>query len=350
MTYEIPPALEVQLRCPRTRSQLRREGDFYVSVEGNHRYPIVHDIPVLLATQTDKTLWVADASVKSALANPDDQFHQETLGLSVDERAQLKARLAAHALAPEPLDPVVSFMVGATSGYMYTEQVGRMTAAPIPELRLPEGRGEVLLDIGCNWGRWSIAAAQRGYTAVGMDPSLGAVLAAKRLARSMGVNAHFIVGDALHLPFAANTFDVIFSYSVLQHFSTPQAAAAIAQAARVSKPDAKLFIQMANRFGIRSIYHQLRRQFREPHDFDVRYYSPAALKDLFASNFGPSELSVDGFFGLGMQPSDQSKLPPHKQLILTVAELFRCGSDWVQPLSLVADSLYVTSRKARAAP
>ncbi len=347
MTDDVPPALEAQLRCPRTRSALRREGDFYVSVEGNHRYPIVHGVPVLLATQTDKTLWVADASVKSAVANPEDEFHQETLGLSADERAELKARLAAHRQVPEPLDPVVSFMVGATSGYMYTEQVGRMTAAPIPELRLPKGHGEVLLDIGCNWGRWSIAAAQRGYTAVGMDPSLGAVLAAKRLSRSMGVNANFVVGDALHLPFAQDTFDVIFSYSVLQHFSNEQAAAAIAEAARVSKTDAKLFIQMANRFGIRSLYHQLRRQFREPHEFDVRYYSPSGLKTLFATHYGPSELSVDGFFGLGMQPSDHTQLPAHKQLILTVAELFRRGSDWIQPLLLAADSLYVTSRKAR---
>ena len=39
--------------------------------------------------------------------------------------------------------------------------------------------GTRLLDIGCSWGRWSLAAAARGYDAVGIDPSLGAIMAAR---------------------------------------------------------------------------------------------------------------------------------------------------------------------------
>ena len=40
--------------------------------------------------------------------------------------------------------------------------------------------GSRLLDLGSSWGRWSIAAARKGYSVVGLDPSLGAVLAARR--------------------------------------------------------------------------------------------------------------------------------------------------------------------------
>ena len=48
------------------------------------------------------------------------------------------------------------------------------------ELLLDLPRGP-LLDIGCSWGRWSLAAARKGYSVVGIDPSLGAVMAARRI-------------------------------------------------------------------------------------------------------------------------------------------------------------------------
>ena len=90
----------------------------------------------------------------------------------------------------------------ATNGLLYRHLVGKLTRAPIPILSLPEGAGRILLDVGCSWGRWSIAGAQQGYLAVGIDPSLGAVLAAKRLAGRFGLQAAFVVGDATALPFA----------------------------------------------------------------------------------------------------------------------------------------------------
>ena len=74
-----------------------------------------------------------------------------------------------------------------TSGNLYFSIQNKLTRYPIPECRLPQGNGERLLDIGCNWGRWSIAAAQKGYRPVGIDPSLDAVLAARRVSRQLGV-------------------------------------------------------------------------------------------------------------------------------------------------------------------
>jgi len=53
---------------------------------------------------------------------------------------------------------------------------------------------------------------------VGIYPSLDALRAARRVAAQLQVRAGFVVGDARALPFAAGTFDVAFSYSVLQHF------------------------------------------------------------------------------------------------------------------------------------
>ncbi|MEE3719028.1 methyltransferase domain-containing protein [Tumidithrix elongata RA019] len=338
--------LDSILRCPVTNSAMTQEGKFYVSAEGI-RYPIVQGVPVLLAPRTESTLWVADASLRAAKEDPENEYHEDTIGITPQELVGLKERLEKHSESSEPVDPIVSFLIGATSGYMYTEQIGKLKTLPIPNIRIPEGNGQVLLDIGCNWGRWSIAAARAGYKVIGIDPSLGAVLAAKRLARDMGLDAEFIVADALQLPFASNTFDVVFSYSVLQHFSPENAIIAIQQAASVSKPNAKLLVQMPNCFGIRCLYHQFRRFFREPHRFEVRYYSPWMLKQMFSSNYGTSYLTVDGFFGLGIQASDRPMLPRSKQLIIDASEFLRRMSKLIPPLTFCADSVYVHAQNTK---
>jgi ubiquinone/menaquinone biosynthesis C-methylase UbiE len=109
---------------------------------------------------------------------------------------------------------------------------------------------------GCNWGRWSIAAARKGYRVVGIDPSLGGVLAARRAAKSLSIEADFIVADARHLPFKDVSLDNVFSYSVIQHLSKPDALKSFAEIARILKPSGKSLIQMPNAFGIRNLYHQ----------------------------------------------------------------------------------------------
>ena len=81
--------------------------------------------------------------------------------------------------------------VGATNGILYKDAIGKLDHYPIPVLRMPPGAGRRLLDIGCNWGRWSIAAARLGYRPIGIDPSLGAVLAAKRVSEKLGLDVQF---------------------------------------------------------------------------------------------------------------------------------------------------------------
>jgi len=345
--------LENILRCPETGSPLQREQNAYVSPAGQ-RYSIVQGVPVLLTPRDDPTLWVRQASLSAALEHPDDPWHEETIGVSPEELVALKTQLQQADANAESIDPIISFLVGATSGLMYSEHIGDLKTIPIPRLRLPQrSEDHVLLDIGCNWGRWSIAAAQAGYQVVGIDPSLGAVLAAQRLACRLGLeNVSFVVADALQLPFAQHTFDSIFSYSVLQHFSTENAVAAIEQARMVSKPAAQLLIQMPNRFGVRCLYHQWKRRFRPPERFEVRYYSPSMLKKMFGHHYGPCKLSVDGYFGLGIQPSDRQMMPLPKKLVIDTSELLRCTSRAIRPLVCLADSLYISARchPAKAGP
>ena len=141
--------------------------------------------------------------------------------------------------------------VGATCGLMYIPLMGRLTSYPIPELRLPPGpgAGRTFLDVGCNWGRWSLAAARAGYVPIGIDPMLGAVRAAGRVARQLGLTCHFVTADARYLPLQAGTAQVAFSYSVLQHLAKHEVRRALREIRRVLVSGGEAVVQNAELAG-----------------------------------------------------------------------------------------------------
>ncbi|MEO8276030.1 MAG: methyltransferase domain-containing protein [Thermoanaerobaculia bacterium] len=337
------------LACPRDRGALRREGSHLVCAAG-HEYPVVEGVPVLLVEEDEPTIGIASASIgcarrSAAGKSPSDPWFTATLGISEAERSELLEQAAGGDMA---IDPAARFLVAATNGILYRDLVGTLTQYPIPELRLPAGGGRRLLDIGCSWGRWSIAAARKGYRPVGIDPSLGAVLAAQRITQGLGLEAQFVVGDARRLPFTTGPFAAVFSYSVLQHFDPAVAATSLREVGRVLAPGGLSLIQMANGYGLRSLYHQARRGFRSPKDFEVRYWAPRELLEVFQQEIGRSQLSVDGFFGLGLQASDRSLMSAGRRRILAVSEAFRAASARFPWMLSAADSLYVESMRRAA--
>ena len=109
------------------------------------------------------------------------------------------------------------------------------------------------------------------------------------------------------------------------------------------KPGGESMIQMANLYGAKSLWNQAReRRFREPRTlFDVRYWGPRELRDELERRVGPTKLSVDGFFTLNPQPTDLALLPTRYRAVVRTSEALRRVSDFVTPLTYVADSVYV---------
>jgi uncharacterized protein YbaR (Trm112 family) len=334
------------LVCPRDKAQLTLQ-DGALTCPFTHQYPVVDGVPVMLLGEERQTIGVSHASILAArnadARDPLDPYFVKTLGINDQERAAL----LADTTSSSEVDPVVRYLVGATCGLLYKDLISRLSSYPIPELRLPNGHGELFLDIGCNWGRWCIAAGQKGYLPVGIDPSLGAVLAARRVSQSLGVGAKFVVADARHLPFLAQTFGVVFSYSVLQHFSKADVRSTLAEIARVIRADGLSLIQMANALGLRSQYHLARRRWRDGEDFEVRYWRPQELRKNFSELIGPSSLASDGYLGLGIQRGDAGLLPLKYRLVIQVSQALvelSARAKWVVNF---ADSLFVTSTPRR---
>jgi SAM-dependent methyltransferase/uncharacterized protein YbaR (Trm112 family) len=338
------------LVCPADGASLEFDGRALVSAAGR-RYPVVDGIPVMLRDDVIQTIDLAWESLAVAKrwepTRGGDGLFVETLGIPGEERLRLKESLASKAPA---VDPVVSALVASTNGRAYRRIVGRLDRYPIPELRLSGGCSPLFLDLGCSWGRWCLAAARKGYRAVGIDPSLGAVMAARRVAASMGYDNLYVVGDARYLPFRSALFDAVFSYSVLQHMARENVELALEQVARILKPGGVSLIQMAAWSGLRSLTHLVKRRFREARSFEVRYWSVGDMQRAFDDRIGPSVISVDCFFGLGLQYSDRELMTVLPRIATIVSEGLRRVSEHISGLRFVADSIYVTSVKPAPHP
>jgi SAM-dependent methyltransferase/uncharacterized protein YbaR (Trm112 family) len=308
------------LVCPRDHLGLE-ENDQQLLCPGGHRYPIVEGIPILLLPETVQTHPEGTRSLQAAASN--------------DGAAILPEQASGE------IDPFVQHIIAATNGLLYIHLVGKLTSYPIPYLRLPPGNGKLFLEIGCNWGRWCVAAARMGYHPVGIDPSLKGIRAARHVAQQLGIEAHYVVADGRYLPFANGTFDQAFSYSVLQHLCKENTRLTLQEVARVLHPEGEFLVQMPNCFGVRNLYHQARRGFGEGRDFDVRYWSPRELASTFRSILGSGRVYVDGFFSLNPQISDVKLFPWKYRAVVYASEVLRAISSVFPPLTYVADSLYV---------
>jgi len=309
------------LVCPRDHYPLHLQNNQLICEHG-HQYPIISGVPILLLDDVPATHAACGDTLKQA-SNID---HTRT------------------APPTQNIDPYVQRMIVGTNGQLYTSLINNLTEYPIPQIRLPKTNNNLLLDIGCGWGRWCVSAARKGYTPIGIDPSLEAVLAAQHVAQQCGVTAFFLVADARFLPFSENIFDTVFSYSVLQHFSKTDAQTSLREINRVLKPQGKTLIQLPQVIGLRNLYNIMRNR-NSTNIFRVRYWGLNEMRRVFANAIGTTKLSVDGYFGLGVQPSDIHLLPSKYQLVVRTSEFLRKLSLRFPWMIRFADSVYVESTK-----
>tara|TARA_X000001036_G_scaffold395472_1_gene396461 strand:- start:349 stop:1356 length:1008 start_codon:yes stop_codon:yes gene_type:complete len=323
------------ISCPRCMKDLNIEKDKFICQAGC-TYPIVDGIPIFILQDFDQT---HESGVKNTLKIISEFKNSDSENI----------RLV------NDLHPYVQKNIGGTSGNLYSPLIGKLKSYPIPRLRVKfaENTDSIFLDVGSNWGRWSVAAAKKGYKVIGIDPSIEGIFAAREVAKSLNVKAEFMVADARFLPFKKESIDMVFSYSVLQHFSKKNAKKSLSSFGEVLKERGECFIQMPNKYGIKSIFNQLKRALLKKenlatwykHNFRIRYWTIKELMNTFSEKIGPSKSSVDGYFGLGIQISDLSILPLRYKLIVLTSEMLRKVSLKVPFIKNFADSIYIRSIK-----
>ncbi len=98
-------------------------------------------------------------------------------------------------------------------------------------------RGQEVLDVGCGPGSITQGIAEHvlpgRVTALDRDPAQ--VAHAARLAEGREqINLRYVAGSAYELPFAAASFDLVFSHALFEHLSNPRGA--LAEMRRVLRP------------------------------------------------------------------------------------------------------------------
>ena len=95
-------------------------------------------------------------------------------------------------------------------------------------------RGLKVLEIGVGMGADYLEWMKAGAQATGVDLSAASIEQARRRCQQAGYQPDLRVADAEKLPFADNTFDVVYSYGVMHH--SPDTAQCVREAWRVLKP------------------------------------------------------------------------------------------------------------------
>ncbi len=75
-----------------------------------------------------------------------------------------------------------------------------------------------VLDVGCGTGEQTLLAASLGFEATGIDAAPAAIAIAERKARERGLNARFLVWDALQLAALGERFDTVLDCGLFHVF------------------------------------------------------------------------------------------------------------------------------------
>jgi SAM-dependent methyltransferase len=100
--------------------------------------------------------------------------------------------------------------------------------------------GDRVLDVGCGTGNAALLAAMHGARATGLDPAVRLLEVARGRAASAGIDADWVRGDALDLPFVDDTFDATLSVFGVIFAAPPERA--VAELVRVTAPEGRIVL------------------------------------------------------------------------------------------------------------
>jgi SAM-dependent methyltransferase len=99
-----------------------------------------------------------------------------------------------------------------------------------------------ILDVGCGTGENALFFAERGHKVTGIDFLDKPIAEAKKKALRRGLQATFLVMDALHLNDLPEVFDSVIDCGLFHVFSNEDRARYVAGLGSVLRPGGKLFL------------------------------------------------------------------------------------------------------------
>ena len=140
-------------------------------------------------------------------------------------------------------------------------------------------RGRSVLEVGCGAGVDLARFAKGGAVVCGVDLTESAIALARANFSQQGLAGRFEVADGERLPFADNTFDLVYAHGVVQYTASPETL--VSECYRVLKPGGQAVFQVYNRISWLNALSKLMKVGLEHEDAPVlRTFSIGEFKRL----------------------------------------------------------------------
>ncbi len=155
--------------------------------------------------------------------------------------------------------------------------------------RLGIGPTTKVIDVGCGAGRHAFEAFRRGADVVAFDQDAAELQSVDAILTAMAYNceapatatAEAVVGDALALPYADETFDCVIASEILEHI--PDDDAVIAELIRVLKVGGTLAVTVPRWFP-EQVCWWLSKEYHSNEGGHVRIYRASELRAKFVDS------------------------------------------------------------------
>lgn len=248
---------------------------------------------------------------------------------------------------------IVQQQIAATNGKHYTDKVGKLNDYPIYELPVPPVASGLMLDIGTGWGRWLIAGANKGYIPVGVDLRLEFCEASLSTLKALGKYGYVVAADLKNLPFKSNTFDLVWSFSVIQHTHKDRLISCLHHINRIIKTGGYTYLEFPNKNGIKNRFGNVQATEAGRDDYnswDVRYYTIEEYREIFEAIFGNFNYKNHSLIGIGILKDDLKYISFKNKILSSVSLFGSMLTKFIPGLTKVSDSIYIKAEKNKNTP
>ena len=246
---------------------------------------------------------------------------------------------------------IVQQQIAATNGIHYIDRLGKLKNYPIYELPVPpvdKNENKLFLDIGCGWGRWLIAGENKGYIPIGIDLRLEFCKVSKTVLKDLKKDGYTVVADLENIPFKNNIFDLIWSFSVIQHTHNKRLVNCINHIGRILKSSGFTKLEFPNKKGLRNNISNVKNSEANKDDYNswcVRYYTPNEYKNILSEYLDNFSFTNHSFFGIGVLKEDLKYVSFKNKIISLISLIGSTFTKVIPYLKNFSDSIYVSANK-----